>query len=216
MPPISSDINISLGPSKEAEVAARCHEIQTGFGLTDVPEFEQLQRIGMAVRLALHIRGLAAVNYETLKLVANHYLGIPVGGVRSILEMLAEVEFVKLQTEGKTIKAVVPNVPYYETLYSTLGIYAGGAGFNEAEQLSVELLSKLSRSPEKIDTLKTKLGAEGKLFARALDLGQKGSYLRVHRSRGRDIALSPTYFSENAEIYADMVAGADLNRLRSL
>src|SRR6266478_5704184 len=124
MPPTSSDINIPLRSSAEAEVAARCHEIQTGFGLTDVPEFEQLQRVGMAVRLALHIRGLPAVNYETLKLVANHYLGIPIGGVRSVLDVLAEVEFVKLQTEGKTIRAVVPNVPYYETLYNTLGIYA--------------------------------------------------------------------------------------------
>ncbi len=214
--PNSPNINIPLRPSKEAELAARCHEIQTGLGLIDVPEFEQLQRIGMAVRLALHFRGLAAVNYETLKLVANYYLGIPVGAVRSILDVLAEVEFVKLQTEGKTIKAVIPNVPYYESLYSTLGTYAGDAGFNEAEQLSVELLSRLSRSPEKIDRLRTKTGADSKLFDRALDVGQKGSYLRLHRSRGRDIALSPTYFSENAEIFADMVAGAGSNQVKKL
>lgn len=216
MPPIVPDINIALGPSKDAEVAARCHEIQTGLGLAEVPEFEQLQRIGMAVRLALHIRGLAAVKYETLKLVANHYLGIPVGGIKSILEVLAEVEFVKLQTEGKTIKAVVPNVPYYETLYDTLGTYANGAGFNEAEQLSVELLSRLSKAPEKIDTLKSHMGAETKLFDRAFDLGKQGSYLRVHRSRGRDVALSPTYFSENSDIYADMVAGVGSNQVKKL
>ncbi len=216
MPPIPPDISIPLGPSKDAEIAARCHEIQTGLGLTEVPEFEQLQRIGMAVRLALHIRGLAVVNYETLKLVANHYLGIPVGGIRSILEVLAEVEFVKLQTEGKTIKAIVPNVPYYETLYDRLGTYATDAGFNEAETLSVELLSRLSKAPEKIDTLKTHFGAEPKLFDRAFHLGKQGSYLRVHRSRGRDVALSPTYFSENSEIYADMVAGVGSKQVKKI
>lgn len=190
-----------------AEIAARCHEIQTGLGMAEVPEFENLRKVGMGVRLALHIRGLPIVNYEVLRLVATHYLGIPSVAVKSILELLAEVEFVKLQTEGSTIKAVLPNVPYYEALYDTLGTYAGNEGFNEAEELSVDLLCRLSKAPEKVDTLKSKTGAETKLITRAFVLGQEGSYLRIHRSRGRDIALSPTYFSENADIYADMVAG---------
>lgn len=67
-----------------AEVAARCHEIQTGLGLNEVPEFDNLRAVGMGVRLALHIRGLPSVSimaicadalqkegkapYETLKL----------------------------------------------------------------------------------------------------------------------------------------------------
>lgn len=216
MPSTPGAINLTLGPSDAAEVAARCHEIQTGLGLTEVPEFEQLQRIGMAVRLALHIRGLPPVNYEILKLVASHYLGMPVGGIKSVLEVLAEVEFVKLQTEGKTIKAVLPNVPYYETLYDTLGVYANDAGFNEAEELSIEILSRLSKTPEKVDTLQAHLGSETKLFNRAFELGKQGSYLRVHRSRGRNVALSPTYFSENAEIYADMVAGAGSKQVKKL
>lgn len=36
------------------------------------------------------------------------------------------------------------------------------------------------------------------------------------RARGKNIALSPTYFSENAEIYADMVAGAGSNQVKKL
>jgi hypothetical protein len=170
----------------------------------------------MGVRLALHIRGLPSVNYDTLRLVANHYLGIPSVAVKSILELLAEVEFVKLQSEGKTIKAVVPNVPYYEMLYETLGSYANNVGFNEAEALSIYLLHRLSKSPEKVDTLKANLGAEPKLLLRAFDVGKQGAYLSVHRSRGRDVALSPTYFSENADIYADMVAGAGSKQVRKL
>ena len=46
----------------------------------------------MAVRLALRIRGLPAINYEVLKLVATHFLGIPSVGVKRIAETLAEVE----------------------------------------------------------------------------------------------------------------------------
>jgi hypothetical protein len=94
----------SMKPNKTnpSEVAARCHEIQTGLGMTEVPEFDNLRAIGMAVRLALHIPGLPAVNYETLRLVANHFLEIPSVGLKRIMEILAEVEFVKLITQGKT------------------------------------------------------------------------------------------------------------------
>ncbi|MDP0490806.1 MAG: hypothetical protein Q7Q71_07145 [Verrucomicrobiota bacterium JB023] len=198
------------------ELSARCHEIQTGLGFKEVPDFDNLRDVGMAVRLALHIRGLPTVNFATLRMVASHYLGIPGPAVKSIVEILAEVEFVKIQSEGRTIKAVVPDVPYYEAMYSTLGIFAAETGFNESEQLALDMLCRLSKSPEKVDALETKIGAEHKLFERALTLGKEGSYLRVHRARGRDIALSPTYFSENAEIFADMVAGKGSGEIQHL
>ena len=47
----------------------------------------------MAVRLALYIRGLAAVNYQTLRLVVLNYLGIPSSGLQTIVELVTEVEF---------------------------------------------------------------------------------------------------------------------------
>ena len=194
-------------PIKPSEIAARCHEIQTGLGMVEVPEFENLRMVGMAVRVALHIRGLPNTNYDTLRLVSTHLLGIPAVALRPILELLADVEFVKLQTDGKTIRTVLPQVPYYETLYDALGGYAVRNGFNEAEELSIKLLCRLSKSPENIDSLSNQVGAERRLIDRAFDIGKQGAYFRMHRSRGRNIALSPTYFSENAEIYADMVAG---------
>lgn len=191
-----------------SEVAARCHEIQTGFGNQEVPEFENLPLVGMGVRLALHIRGLPPVNYNTLRLVAVHLMGIPNVAVRRVVELLAELEFVKLQSQGNTINAVIPNVPYYETLYDTFGEYTKDIKFTEAEELSIALLSQLSKSPEKVDVLRSNVGAELQLLDRTLQLGQAGAYLRVHRSRGRDVVLSTTYFSENAAVYADMVAGS--------
>ncbi|MCW5943857.1 MAG: hypothetical protein KIS66_16625 [Fimbriimonadaceae bacterium] len=190
-----------------AETAVRCHEIQTSLGLLEVPEFDQLRKVGMAVKVALHIQGLPVVNYETLKQVAAYYMDIPAVAMSSVIDLLAEVEFVRVQSEGKSIKAVVPTVPYYETLYQGMGELAATLGFNEAEQLSVVLLNRLSKAPEKVDLLVNELGAETKLIQRSLDLGKRGSYLRIHRSRGRDIALSPAYFSENADLFADAVAG---------
>ena len=135
-------------PKKPAasEIAARCHEIQTGLGLIEVPEFGNLREIGMGVRLALHMRGLPTIKFETLRLVAVHFLRIPAVAVKTIVELLAEVEFVKIQKTGATITAFIPAVPYYEALYSTLGDYAANAGLNEPERLSIELLCRLAKA----------------------------------------------------------------------
>lgn len=197
--------------------AARCHEIQTSLGVVEVPEFESIPELGMAVRLALHIRGLPLINYNVLKLVANHYLGIPTLAVERIVRLLAEVEFVRLQTTGQTINGVLPTVPYYEDMYTQLGEYALiERPFNEAEELAIFLVNRLSKSPENIDTLRNVSGAERKLFNRGLQVGVKGSYLIKRRSRGKDIVLSPTYFSENAEIFADAVAAQGANSIRAI
>ncbi|MEN6383214.1 MAG: hypothetical protein ABFC86_08150 [Rectinema sp.] len=191
---------------KSAELAARCHEIQTGLTLVEVPEFDTLTATGMAVRLALHIRGLPAINFDVLRLVASHYLGIPPVVVKRIVEILGEVEFVKIAKEGKRIKTILPTVPYYQDLYNTLGDYAVTQGLNESEQLSIEILKRLAKSPEKLESLKSQLGADKKLINRAIEIGQEGAYLRQYRYRGRDVLLSPVYFSENADIFADIVA----------
>jgi hypothetical protein len=203
-------------PVEPAELAARCHEIQVGLGTTEVPEFDQLALVGMAVRLALHIRGLSAIPFEVVKLVGYHYLDISVRATQDVVELLAEIEFVKLGTEGKTIKTVLPNVPYYEELYEQLGTYAIDAGLNEAEQLSIDLVQRLARSPQKLDALRSKIGAENSLFDRSVRVGQEGSYLRIVRARGRDVLLTPTYFSENPEIFADTVAGGGADQVQKV
>lgn len=204
------------GLPSAADVAVRAHEIQTGLGSLEVPEFDTLRAVGMAVRLALHLQGLPALKYDTLRLVANHYLSIPAVALRRIVDLLAEVEFVKLQTTGKTINVVVPNIPYYDEVYSALGKFGQTEGFNEAEKLSIDILCRLAKSPENVDSLRSQLGADKPLIERAFAVGQEGAYLRVHRSRGRNIALSPAFFSENADMFADMVAAAGPSDVRTI
>jgi hypothetical protein len=101
----------------------------------------------------------------------------------------------------------LPQVPYYQNLYETLGAYSlTGQGFNEAETLTIEVVRRLVKSPENLDALRNSLGAEKRLFDRTLQVGETGAYLVKRRCRGRDILLSPAYFSENSEVFADIVA----------
>jgi hypothetical protein len=198
-------------------LVARCNEIQTSLGTKDVPEFETISELGMAVRLALQIRGLPLIEYETLKLVAIHYLQIPSLAVKRIVRLLAEVEFVRLRSQGDTINGVLPTVPYYEDLYNQLGEYAvTDRTLSEPEQLAIHIVDKLAKSPENLDTLRNRTGAEPKLFNRSVDLGLQGQYLVKRRHRGRSILLNPVYFSENADLFADAVAQSGARSVRDV
>lgn len=59
------------------EFASKCHDIQVSLGGADVPDYELIPKVGMMVNLSLHIRGLATVPYDLLRLVSSHYFGIP-------------------------------------------------------------------------------------------------------------------------------------------
>jgi len=57
------------------------------------------------------------------------------------------------------------------------------------------------------------IGAEKQLVDRVIDIGAQGSFIVNTRARGRDLILSPTYFPENNDAYADLVAGHSSNRV---
>jgi len=74
-------------PTKRATLVARCHEIQVNLGRREIPEFEGIPEIGMAVCLALHIRGLPILRYSQLKRILSAvwratFLRIEYGGLR--------------------------------------------------------------------------------------------------------------------------------------
>lgn len=170
---------------------------------------ERIPEIGMAVQLALHIRGLPLLDYQIVKLVATTLIGIPRLAVDRITRLLAEIEFVRLMQEGRTIKSVLPTVPYFEALYDGLGEYFEmESGADEFEMLTLEIVDRLARAPHNADALASTLGADRRAFDDSVEIGTKSSFLIKRRHRTRDILMNPTYFSENAEIFADHVAKA--------
>lgn len=66
-----------------------------------------------AVRLAINLRGMPPVRYGLLRDVAVHRLGLQPPEVKPAVELLAEAEMVNLYTEGKTIKTVLPHIPFF-------------------------------------------------------------------------------------------------------
>ena len=197
------------------EIAARAHDITVCLERASVPEFDELTKLGMAVRLALHLRGVPAVAYSVLRDVAVHMLDFSAAAVRPVLLLLEEAEFVRLQTQGNTINTVIPTVPYYEALFSDLGEASSVNAFSEPETLTLQLVHRLAGSPMLVDHAH-ELGADKHLLQRVIDIGSQGSFIIVQRARGRSVLLSPTYFPENGQAYADLVAASGSERVKKI
>ncbi len=200
----------------DADLAARCHEIQVGLSQLEVPHFETLPFIGMCVRLALHLQGLPPIPYEQVRLVATAFLDIPPTSVKRVVLALAEIEFVRLAKEGATIQTVVPDIPYYVNLYKRLGEFANLEGLNELETLTLDVVQRLSVAPQSLDAIRNNTNAENSAINTVFQIGAEGGYARLMRARGKDIAISPTYFSENAESFAQAVAKAGASSVQNL
>ncbi|MCK9744979.1 hypothetical protein [Pseudomonas syringae] len=188
-------------------IVARCHEIQLAMGTKDHSRLERIPEMGMAVQLALHIRGLPLLEYSLVKLVASSLIGIPTLAVERVTRLLAEIGFVRLMQDGKSIKSVLPTVPFFEELYDGLGEYfVNESKADEFETMTLQIVDRLAGAPQNADSLASALGAARRDFDNSIELGTKSSYLLKQRHRSRDILMNPTYFTENADIFADQVA----------
>jgi hypothetical protein len=204
-----------LKAMKPDETAIRAQDIVTCMERTRTTDYEVLSNLGLAVRMAVHLRGAPPVEYELLKKVAVHVLNFQAAEVKPVLQLLAEAEFVDLVTEGTTVKTVIPDIPFFENLYQSIGQVALVSPLTETEQLSLEITRRLSESPVVKDSLSS-LGAEPKLVNGVLQIGDAGGFILNRRTRGRDILISPTYFGENEAAYADLVAAQGSGRVQKV
>lgn len=187
------------------ENASKCHDIQVTLDGKDVPDFELIPKIGMMVNLALHIRGLSTIEYDVLRMVSSHYFGIPTMVFKDIIASLAEIEFVSLYTTKGTIKTVTPKVPYFDSVYNKIGEFAEMSGFSEPEEAALSILEKLAQAPTEKSNIYA-IGAEKKIIDRNVQIGIEGGYILKERARGKDILVSPLFFSENYQLFADLAA----------
>lgn len=180
------------------------YDIQSGLGNIDVPDFDSMRTMGMAATLAMHLRGLAEIDYEVLRKVSDYYFSIPSYALKESLNILAEIEYVQLVTKGTKVLSVIPDVPRFQDLYEGVGNYFTFSELNEHEQGTLLILSELQNKPENKDRLLSTTGIDMPMFNRCMEIGTHGNYLKEFRARGRNIIASPFYFSDNLEELVDL------------
>lgn len=190
--------------SKNVITGIRCQDIQTGLQNCTVYEFETLLKVGMAARLAVNIRGGDAIFYQNLKQYAALLFDINKLVFDAVINLLQEVEFVRVIGRG-TSKTIVPTVPYFDDMYENLGAIAQNEGLNELEQISIRLLNKLAYCPQQTAKIISKHGIEPKALRRVIQIGNAGSYINEFNVKGVQLLVSPLYFAEKPEEFAQIV-----------
>jgi hypothetical protein len=181
-----------------------------------VAEFDDLQTIGMAATLAIHIKGLGEIDYEVLRKVSDHFMSIPSYALEKILHTLSDVGFVRLVTTGKKINQIIPNIPTFDDVYETIGSYASSeCVLNGHEQATLLILGQLYDSPRNKNALFNSLGIDKPIFDRCLHLGAKSGIVSQHMARGRPILISPFYFADNLDGLADAAAACGAGAIQS-
>lgn len=198
------------------QIAEIAYDLHAGLAAHQIPEFDDLQTIGMAGTLAIHIKGLGQIDYEVLRKVSDHLMSIPSFALERILRLLDEVGFVRLVEGGKKITAVIPNIPVFDDVYVGLGKYAASeCVLNEHEQATIQILGALQDSPRNKDQLFNNMGVEKGVFDRCLVVGRASGIVSEHVARGRNILISPFYFADNLDGLADAAVACGASAIKS-
>lgn len=191
------------------QIAEYAFDLQVGLEGADVPEYDAAKMIGMAAILAVNLRGLPEVQYGVLRLVAARHFNVRSDVLDNVLEILADLDLIKLVRVGESVKSVIPNVPHFEDVYQRVGEYTDERPLNELEQITVAILDQLYASPVNRDALLAKLGTDREGFEQSLQIGVNAGLMLDQRSRGRNIIASPMYFSGNLDGLIDLAARGD-------
>lgn len=189
----------------QGNISLRAQDIQTGLQDYTVSEFRSLTEIGWAARIAIHLRSSGPVLSHRLEFVAEHLFGVNKWAFPQVLRLLEQAGLTRVIGSGEAATVVPQSIPYFNGLYERLDQVATAVGFNEHEQLSVDLLHRLSACPASKSRLLRDTGAESEVFDRVLSIGGSGSYLGQVRVADSEILISPLYFSENAAQFAKIV-----------
>ena len=198
------------------KIAELAFDLHAGLSSLQVSEFDDLHTIGMAVTLAIHIKGLAEIDYEVLRKVSDHYFSIPSVALEKVCRTLAEVGFVRLVEKGRKIERVIPDVPIFDEVYDKIGTYAQSElTLNSHEQIILHLLTELQDAPRNREALFNKIGADKRLFDRCMTIGRERGILSEHQARGRTIIISPHYFADNLQGLADAAVASGSGAIKS-
>jgi len=190
------------------KIGIRCQDIQTS--LQDISlgslisETENIRLLGMAERLAIHIRGVDVIDdYKKLKYVSGQF-GIDSLILSRVLKTLEEIGWVRVQKRAREIVKVEESVPYFKDVYSEVGEYYNSTSHSEIEDAIIETTDKLALSPINEDTIKKELGK--KLYKIVLDIGKSGKFIEEYDSPDtkEKILYSPIYWVENPKMIEEI------------
>lgn len=192
------------------KIGLRAQDIQTSVQDVDLgplnAETKNIRLVGMVERLAIHIRGVDVIeDYKKVEYIASQF-GIDSLVLPKVLEVLQDLEWVRVEKKGNVIKKVEESVPYFSDIYSVAGEYFDSSNPSEIEEATIELCDSLALSPSTEEEIKKKLGLNNRAYKIVMDIGKSGKFIDHYKSaRTKEKVLySPLYWVENPDKLEDM------------
>lgn len=187
------------------KIGLRSQDIQTSIQDVDLGplnvETKNIRLIGMAERLAIHIRGADVIDdYKKLEYIASQF-GIDSLILPNVLGVLEELEWARVEKEGSRIKKVEENVPYFSDIYSIAGEYFENTGHSEIEDATIAICDSLAMSPSTEEEIRKKIGLDDTAYNMILDIGKSGKIIGqyVSSETKEKVLYSPLYWVENPD-----------------
>ena len=188
------------------KIGLRSQDIQTSVQDVNLgalnAETKNIRLVGMVERLAIHIRGADVIdNYKKLEYIASQFGIDSLGVLPNVLEVLEELEWVRVSKKGSVIKKVEESVPYFSDIYSTAGEYFNNTDHSEIEDATIVVCDSLFLSPSTEEEIKKKFGLDDTAYNMVLDIGKSGKFIDHYKSAKTKerILYSPIYWVENPD-----------------
>ncbi len=192
------------------KVGLRAQDIQTSVQDVELgplnAETKNIRLTGMAERLAIHIRGADVIDdYRRLEYVASQF-GIDSLVLPKVIDVLQELEWVRVEKRNGKIKKVEETVPYFSDIYSKAGEYFNNSDPSEIEEAALVVCDSLALSPITGEQVKKKFGLDDRAYEIVLDIGKSGRLIGQYKSTktNEDVLYSPVYWVENPDKLENM------------
>lgn len=191
------------------DIGIRALDMQTGLykysdSILDL-KISETMLIGKAASLASHLRGIQVVeDFDALKVLASK-LGITSTELISVLEILQEVELVRVIGSSRKPEKIEVLITAFEDAYQLLGEKWQNDKPDEFERKVVQLINDLAGKSIKLSKILSDYDLKTDDYNIILNIGKAGGFLDTYKPDGEDIVYSPIYMEENAEQVLEML-----------
>ena len=183
------------------DIGIRALDIQTGLyqysdSILDLKISETIL-IGKAASLASHLRGIQVIeDYDALKVLASK-LGISSTELATVLDILQEIELIKIIGSSRNAKKIEVLITVFEDAYQLLGEKWKDDNPNEFENKIIQIVNDLSQQSLSQDKLVDKYDMNSEDLHFLIQIGNVGGFIDLLHNEEKDIFYSPIYMEEN-------------------
>lgn len=199
----------------------RCQDVHAGLRNVDpnsgaLTPLADTQMIGMAASLAALIRGQDVVSdAQALRAVAAEQLDVSAFAFESVISLLADLEFVEgIQRSGGKVVKFTESVPYFDDLYTKLGMAWEDKRPTEMERQMLILVDELADAPVAEEDVANRIGLDQREFPSLLAVAESAQLVKRISLLDGEVLYSPFFGFENPGVIADLVVEYGSEELR--